>query len=36
MTTNVEPVDNTDVINKGYLDEKLFNINEHLSKLEKD
>ena len=36
ITTNFEPVDNEDVINKGYLDEKLLNINGHLSKLEKD
>ena len=36
ITTNFEPVDNEDVINKGYLDEKLLKINGHLSKLEKD
>ena len=36
LTTNFEPIDNTDVINKGYLDSKLLNINGHLSKLEKD
>ena len=36
ITTNFEPVDNEDVINKGYLDEKLLNINGHISKLEKD
>ena len=36
LTTNFEPVDNKDVINKGYLDEKLIKINGHLSKLEKD
>ena len=36
ITTNFEPVDNSDVINKGYLDEKLIKINGHLSKLEKD
>ena len=36
ITTNFEPVDNEDVINKGYLDSKLLNINSHLSKLEKD
>ena len=35
-TTNFGPIDNTDVINKGYLDEKLLKINGHLSKLEKD
>ena len=36
ITTNFEPVDDSDVINKGYLDEKLLKINGHLSKLEKD
>ena len=36
MTTNFDAVDNTDVINKGYLDEKLLKINGQLSKLEKD
>ena len=36
LTTNFEPVDNEDVINKGYLDEKLIKINGHISKLEKD
>ena len=36
ITTNFEPVDNEDVINKGYLVEKLLKINGHLSKLEKD
>ena len=36
ITTNFEPVDNDDVINKAYLDEKLLNINGHISKLEKD
>ena len=36
ITTNVEAVDNEDVINKGYLNEKLIKINGHLSKLEKD
>ena len=35
LTTNFEPVDNSDVINKGYLDEKLLKIDGHLSKLEK-
>ena len=34
--TNFEAVDDEDVINKGYLDEKLLKINGHLSKLEKD
>ena len=36
ITTNFEPVDNEDVINKGYLDSKLVKIDGHLSKLEKD
>ena len=36
ITTNFDAVDNTDVINKGYLDEKLLKINGQLSKLEKD
>ena len=36
ITTNFEPVDNEDAINKGYLDEKLLKIDGHLSKLEKD
>ena len=36
LTTNFDAVDNSDVINKGYLDEKLRKINGHLSKLEKD
>ena len=36
LTTSFEPIDNSDVINKGYLDEKLLKVNGHLSKLEKD
>ena len=36
ITTNFEPNDNKDVINKGYLDSKLLKIDGHLSKLEKD
>ena len=36
LTTNFEPIDNSDVINKGYLDSKLLKIDGHLSKLEKD
>ena len=36
ITTNFEPVNNEDVIDKGYLDDKLLKINGHLSKLEKD
>ena len=35
LTTNFEPVDDSDVINKAYLDEKLIKINGHISKLEK-
>ena len=36
ITTNFEPVDVSDVINKGYLDSKLSKIDGHLSNLEKD
>ena len=36
ITTNFEPVDVSDVKNKGYLDSKLININGHLSNFEKD
>ena len=36
LTTNFEPVDNSDVINKAHLDDKLLKINGYLSKLEKD
>ena len=36
ITTNFEPNDNEDVINKAYLDSKLIKIDGHLSKLEKD
>ena len=36
ITTNFEPVDNDDVINKAYLDSKLLKIDGHLSKLEKE
>ena len=36
ITTNFEPVDNSDVINKSYLDDKILKIDGHLSKLEKD
>ena len=36
ITTIFEPTDNSDVVNKGYLDEKLIKIDGHLSKLEKD
>ena len=36
ITTNFDAVNDENVINKGYLDEKLLKINGHLSKLEKD
>ena len=36
LTTNFEPVDYSDVINKDYLDSKLLKIDGHVSKLEKD
>ena len=36
ITTNFKAVNDGDVINKGYLDEKLLKIDGHLSKLEKD
>ena len=36
ISTNFEPIDNTDVINKGYLDSNLLKIDGHSSKLEKD
>ena len=36
LTTDFEAIDDRDVINKGYLDEKLLKIDGHLSKLEKD
>ena len=36
ITTNFKAVNDEDVKNKGYLDEKLIKINGHLSKLEKD
>ena len=36
LTTNFKAVNDEDVINKGYLDSKLLNINGHISKLEKD
>ena len=36
LTTKFKPVDNEDVINKGYLDSKLLKIDGHLLKLEKD
>ena len=36
ITTNFNAIIDEDVINKGYLDEKLLKINGHISKLEKD
>ena len=36
ITANFEPADDSDVINKAYLDEKLLKINGHLPKLEED
>ena len=36
ITTNFELSNNEDVVNKGYLDDKLLKRNEHISKLEKD
>ena len=36
ITTNFEPINNTDVVNKRFLDENLLKINGHLSKLEKN
>ena len=36
LTTNFKPVDDLDVINKAYLDEKLLKLDGHLSKLEND
>ena len=36
LTTNFEPTDNSDVINKAYLDEKLKKIDGHISYTEKD
>ena len=36
IITNFEAVDDTDVINKRYVDEKLLKVNSQLSKLEED
>ena len=36
IATNFDAVNDEDVINKGFLDEKLLKIDGHLSKLEKD
>ena len=36
ITTNFEPIDNADVVNKGYLDEELKKTNGHIAYLEND
>ena len=36
ITTNFAPIDNSDVINKGYLDEELKKTNAHIANIEKD
>ena len=36
ITTNFEPTDNSDVINKAYLDEKFKKIDGHIAYIEKD
>ena len=36
ITTNFEPTDNSNVLNKTYLDEKLKKIDGHISYIEKD
>ena len=36
ITTNFEPTDESDVINKAYLDEKLKKTNGHIAYIEKD
>ena len=36
ITTNFKPINDEDVINKSFLDDKLLEINGHLSRLEKD
>ena len=36
ITTKIEATDTSDVINKGYLDEKLLKINGHISYIERD
>ena len=36
ITTDFEPADDSDVINKAYLDENLLKMNGHLSLIEKD
>ena len=36
ISTSFKPTDDTDVINKAYLDTKLFGTEVHISKIEKD
>ena len=36
ITTNFEPIDNGDVINKAYLDDKLKKIDAHIAYIEKE
>ena len=36
ITTNFEPIDNSDVVNKGYLDGEIKNTNGHIAYIEKD
>ena len=36
ITINFEPIDHSDVINKGYLDEELKKTNVHIAYIEKD
>ena len=36
ITTKFQPIDNSDVINKGYLDEELKKTNGHIAYIEKD
>ena len=33
ITTNSKPTDNTDVINKGFLDEELYKVKDHISNI---
>ena len=36
ITTNFEPIDNSDVVNKGYLDGEIKKANGHIAYIEKD
>ena len=36
ITTNVEPTDDSDVINKAYLDNKIIKMNGHIAHIEND